>query len=207
MKKRNVIPITRSIRNKLSQLRKINMRKLPEANQLNLASTIGKTLTQEARDVAQSMSTSLDPHTRKPPTGHSPHPLYLQPLQRLQNTQNTMQYAPHEVKSVQKSLQCHEIGRKKLNRPKTKTKMKSSLKPALVSLQWWLNSGTIQAIYNKILWQGGQWRTHNIYPRETMKTLHHHGPTRIEYHKTWDPESRFIRRHRLNRMIRNCILL
>ena len=37
------------------------MRKLPEATQLNWASTISKSLNQEAKDAVQSMSTSLPP--------------------------------------------------------------------------------------------------------------------------------------------------
>ena len=44
---------------KLSQLRRINVGELPKGTQLNWASTISKSLTQEAKDAAQSMSTSL----------------------------------------------------------------------------------------------------------------------------------------------------
>ena len=61
LKKRSLVPLTTPNRSKLSQLRKINVRKLPKATQLNWASTIGRNLTQEANDVAQSTSTSLVP--------------------------------------------------------------------------------------------------------------------------------------------------
>ena len=54
MKKRNLVPVTRPNRSKLSWLRKVNMRKLPKA-------TISRSLTQEAKDVAQHVSTSLAP--------------------------------------------------------------------------------------------------------------------------------------------------
>ena len=59
-KKRNLVPLTRPNRRKLSQPRKINVRKLPEGTQLNWASTIGKSLTQEAKDATQCASTNLD---------------------------------------------------------------------------------------------------------------------------------------------------
>ena len=61
VKKWNLVPLTRPTRAKLSQPRRINVGKLPEATQQNWASTIGKNLIQEAKDVAQSASTSLDP--------------------------------------------------------------------------------------------------------------------------------------------------
>ena len=55
------IPLTRPNRAQLSQPRRINVRKLTEATQLNWASTISKSLTQEANDVAQGTSASLAP--------------------------------------------------------------------------------------------------------------------------------------------------
>ena len=64
VKKRNLVPLTRPNRSKLSQPRRINIRKLPKATQLDLASTIGKSLTQEAKDVAWHASTSPTPVQR-----------------------------------------------------------------------------------------------------------------------------------------------
>ena len=61
VKKYNLVPLTRPYRAKLSQPGRINVRKFLEATQLNWASNIGNSLTQEAKDAAQSMSTSLAP--------------------------------------------------------------------------------------------------------------------------------------------------
>ena len=77
MKKRNLVPLS-----KLPQLRGINVRKIPKATQLNWASTISKGLTMEAKDVAQSTSTTLAPHKEASKCTLHPnsHPLHLQPL-------------------------------------------------------------------------------------------------------------------------------
>ena len=61
VKKRNLVPMTRPNRSKLSQPRKINVRKLPKATQLNWKSSISKCLTQGAKDAVQNTSTSLAP--------------------------------------------------------------------------------------------------------------------------------------------------
>ena len=58
-RKDGLVPLARPNRAKLSQTRRINVRKLPEACLLNWASIIGNSLTQEAKDAAQSVSTSL----------------------------------------------------------------------------------------------------------------------------------------------------
>ena len=85
MKKQNLVPLTRLNRNKLSQLRRISVRKLPKATQIDWASTIGKSLTKEAKDRAQSTLTSLAPYkeTSQWTLHPCPHPLHLQLLQKI----------------------------------------------------------------------------------------------------------------------------
>ena len=61
-KKRNLVPLTKPDRSKLSEPRKINVYKYPTStSQLNWRSTTRTSLTQEATDAACSMSPSLAP--------------------------------------------------------------------------------------------------------------------------------------------------
>ena len=75
VKKHNLVPLTRPNRVKFSQPRRINLRKLPKATQQNWASTIGRGLIQQAKDAAQSVSTSLVPVQGNQLMGHSIHAL------------------------------------------------------------------------------------------------------------------------------------